>query len=83
MPRKKVPGRNRLDVKAEPALLDAASRAATATKRTLNGYVVHALEEQMKRDGFEVPTIAAVAPVTEPVPPQPKRPRGRPKKGGA
>ncbi len=70
-------------MKAEPALLDAVSQAAAATRRSLNGYVVHAMEQQLKRDGFEVPPSPAAAPSpAEPEPARPKRRVGRPKKGG-
>jgi hypothetical protein len=58
MPRKKTPGRDRLDVKADPALLDLAAAAAAATRTDLSSYVRRALVRQLEEDGFRVPPPA-------------------------
>jgi hypothetical protein len=79
MPKKKVPGRGRLDLRASPALLDLADRTARKLGLDLSGYIRLAITERLKRDG-EVPPDPNPPPVAEPEPPKPKRPRGRPRK---
>lgn len=67
MPTPKKPGRDRLELVAEPEWIDLVAQAAAASERSVSGYVRAAVNAQMKKDGFE-PGAA------------PAKPRGRPKK---
>lgn len=83
MPRKKVAGRDRMDVKADPVFLDTVAQFAEAANQNMSAYVVQAVRDRMIREGWR-PPVPVVTPEPEPpAPPQPKRPRGRPKKGSA
>jgi hypothetical protein len=86
MPRDKKPGRDRVDLKADPELIDVVAKAAAWRGMNFSDYVRFAMQEQALRDGFRrphpeegflpVPVAAQAKPAEEP----PKRPRGRPRK---
>jgi hypothetical protein len=88
MPRRKTPGRDRLDVKADPALLDLVATAAQAARMDLSSYVRRALVRQLKEDGYTVPPPTPpdrppdgpATKTTDSREAAPKRPRGRPRK---
>jgi hypothetical protein len=86
MPRQKISGRGRVDLKADPELIDVVTRAAAYRRMSFSDYVRFAMQEQAQRDGFRVPHPEAGptdrSPPEPPAEPAPKRPRGRPRKQG-
>jgi hypothetical protein len=55
MPSRKVPGRGRLDLRAEPGLIDVADQAARRLGMNISSYIRLAIAERLQRDGFSLP----------------------------
>lgn len=86
MPRPQKTGHGRLELRADAAFLDATKMGAEQTRQSLTDFVLQAIYERLERIGIEIPPPSS-APIgrprktVEPAPvPQPKRPRGRPRK---
>jgi hypothetical protein len=69
MPREKVPGRDRIDLKATAEFVDMIDRAAKRMGLGFSNYIRLAIAERLQRDGF-------IPPEGEPL----AKPRGRPRK---
>jgi len=69
MPSRKVAGRDRLEIRADPAWIDQVTEAARRVGCSLSSYVRMALTERMQRDGIMVPISPQPVPATPSTPP--------------
>jgi len=69
MPSKKVAGRDRLEIRADPAWIDQVTEAARRVGCSLSSYVRIALTERMQRDGILVQPTTQPALATPSTPP--------------
>jgi len=76
MPSRKVAGRDRLEIRADPAWIDQVTEAARRVGCSLSSYVRMALTERMQRDGVNVPPAPKPMPATPSTPPAGELPEG-------
>jgi hypothetical protein len=77
MPNKRVPGRDRVDLKADPKWVATVAQAAQSVGLNLSSYIRLAVAERLQRDGFTLPAELGT-PAEEQPAKKPKRRRGRP-----
>lgn len=78
MSAKKRFGRNRVELHAEPWLIDLAAQMATRADVSLSRWIRDAILLKLEADGLTLPPRPL--PEVKVEPPAPKRPRGRPRK---
>jgi len=79
MPSRKVAGRDRLEIRADPSWIDQVTEAARRVGCSLSSYVRIALTERMQRDGVVIPHTMQPVPATPSTPPVGELPESLPK----